>query len=75
MPRASRRQPAVSATAHEAALFGRRDGSSDVDELFDEAEDFVEVVRTLWDSWEDDAVIRDAGLTGHEFVVGRLQLR
>jgi len=27
--------------------------------LFDEATDFVEVVRQLWDSWEDDAVIRD----------------
>ncbi len=27
--------------------------------LFDEAGDFVEVVRRLWDSWEDDAVIRD----------------
>jgi alkanesulfonate monooxygenase SsuD/methylene tetrahydromethanopterin reductase-like flavin-dependent oxidoreductase (luciferase family) len=29
-------------------------------ELFDEAADFVEVVRRLWDSWEDDAEIRDA---------------
>ena len=28
-------------------------------EHFDEAADFVEVVRRLWDSWEDDAVIRD----------------
>jgi alkanesulfonate monooxygenase SsuD/methylene tetrahydromethanopterin reductase-like flavin-dependent oxidoreductase (luciferase family) len=27
--------------------------------LFDEARDYVEVVRRLWDSWEDDAVIRD----------------
>ncbi len=27
---------------------------------FDEAADFVEVVRRLWDSWEDDAEIRDA---------------
>jgi alkanesulfonate monooxygenase SsuD/methylene tetrahydromethanopterin reductase-like flavin-dependent oxidoreductase (luciferase family) len=26
---------------------------------FDEAADFVEVVRRLWDSWEDDAEIRD----------------
>ena len=25
----------------------------------DEAADFVEVVRRLWDSWEDDAEIRD----------------
>jgi alkanesulfonate monooxygenase SsuD/methylene tetrahydromethanopterin reductase-like flavin-dependent oxidoreductase (luciferase family) len=30
-----------------------------VSELFDEAADFVEVVRRLWDSWEDDAEIRD----------------
>jgi alkanesulfonate monooxygenase SsuD/methylene tetrahydromethanopterin reductase-like flavin-dependent oxidoreductase (luciferase family) len=53
-------QPRVSSTAHEAALFGRRQASADVDELFDEAADAVEVVRRLWDSWEDDAIIRDA---------------
>jgi alkanesulfonate monooxygenase SsuD/methylene tetrahydromethanopterin reductase-like flavin-dependent oxidoreductase (luciferase family) len=28
-------------------------------EHFDEAADYVEVVRRLWDSWEDDAEIRD----------------
>ncbi|MGW5313549.1 LLM class flavin-dependent oxidoreductase [Nocardia thailandica] len=28
-------------------------------DLFDEAADVVEVVRRLWDSWEDDAEIRD----------------
>lgn len=28
-------------------------------ELFEEAADYVEVVRRLWDSWEDDAEIRD----------------
>jgi alkanesulfonate monooxygenase SsuD/methylene tetrahydromethanopterin reductase-like flavin-dependent oxidoreductase (luciferase family) len=28
---------------------------------FDEAADFVEVVRRLWDSWEDEAEIRDVG--------------
>ncbi|ETW25790.1 LLM class flavin-dependent oxidoreductase [Mycobacterium gastri] len=50
-------QPRVSVTTHEAALFGRR--SVNPDELFDEARDYVEVVRRLWDSWEDDAVIRD----------------
>jgi len=50
-------QVRVSGTPHEADLFGRRDiGSVD---LFDEASDAVEVVRRLWDSWEDDAVIRD----------------
>lgn len=50
-------QVRVSGTAHEAELFGRRDirGAN----LFDEASDAVEVARRLWDSWEDDAVIRD----------------
>jgi len=52
-------QPRVSATPYEAALFGRRNGSQSPDGLFDEAADAVEVVRRLWDSWEDDAVIRD----------------
>jgi alkanesulfonate monooxygenase SsuD/methylene tetrahydromethanopterin reductase-like flavin-dependent oxidoreductase (luciferase family) len=50
-------QVRVSGTAHEAELFGRRDIQG-VD-LFDEASDAVEVVRRLWDSWEDDAIIRD----------------
>ena len=57
----------------EAALFGRRvlprvvsPDLADpatlklVAELFDEAADHVEAVRRLWDSWEDDAEIRDA---------------
>lgn len=51
-------QPRVSVTTHEAALFGRREVNPA--ELFSEAVDFVEVVRRLWDSWEDDAIIRDA---------------
>jgi alkanesulfonate monooxygenase SsuD/methylene tetrahydromethanopterin reductase-like flavin-dependent oxidoreductase (luciferase family) len=50
-------QPRVSAAPHEAALFGRRDVAGS--DLFAEAADAVEVVRRLWDSWEDDAVIRD----------------
>ena len=49
----------VSARAEEAALLGRREPLT-VEELFDEAADAVEVVRRLWDSWQDDAVIRDA---------------
>ncbi|MBN9618673.1 MAG: LLM class flavin-dependent oxidoreductase, partial [Actinobacteria bacterium] len=62
----------VSARAHEAALVGRRTvphftfadiGTDEVQgliaELFDEARDYVEVLRRLWDSWEDDAEIRD----------------
>jgi alkanesulfonate monooxygenase SsuD/methylene tetrahydromethanopterin reductase-like flavin-dependent oxidoreductase (luciferase family) len=50
-------QVRVSGTAHEAELFGRRDVTGA--DLFDEASDAVEVVRRLWDSWEDDAIIRD----------------
>ncbi|WP_319437051.1 LLM class flavin-dependent oxidoreductase [Mycobacterium sp. RTGN5] len=51
-------QARVSPAAYEAASFGRRT-APEGGELFDEAADFVEVVRRLWDSWEDDAVIRD----------------
>src|ERR1700749_2966659 len=50
-------QPRVSVTTHEAALFGRRDGSQIP--LFEEAVEYVGVVRRLWDSLEDDALIRD----------------
>src|SRR3954468_538104 len=59
----------VSHCPDEAALFGRRTVAAglldDTDpaalaELFDEAADYVEVLRRLWDSWEDDAEIRDA---------------
>jgi alkanesulfonate monooxygenase SsuD/methylene tetrahydromethanopterin reductase-like flavin-dependent oxidoreductase (luciferase family) len=58
-------QARVSVTAHEAALFGRRDGSVDnLSSLFPEAVDYIDVVRRLWDSWEDDAIIRDV-TTGH----------
>lgn len=63
----------VSGRAHEAGHFGRRTlpviepgrlhepaTRQVVEDLFDEAADYVEVVRRLWDSWEDDAEIRDA---------------
>ncbi|MCQ8836133.1 LLM class flavin-dependent oxidoreductase [Streptomyces malaysiensis] len=62
----------ISARPHEADHFGRRTfppinldelrtpaGQERVTDLFDEAADYVEVVRRLWDSWEDDAEIRD----------------
>ena len=58
-------QVRVSPTGLEARQFGRRPIAEptatcdSVPELFDEAADFVEVVRRLWDSWEDDAEIRD----------------
>ncbi|MFJ2812779.1 LLM class flavin-dependent oxidoreductase [Streptomyces sp. NPDC087294] len=56
----------ITARPHEAAHFGRRtlpasenDDTAAVADLFEEAADYVEVVRRLWDSWEDDAEIRD----------------
>jgi alkanesulfonate monooxygenase SsuD/methylene tetrahydromethanopterin reductase-like flavin-dependent oxidoreductase (luciferase family) len=48
----------VASSPHVAAHFGRREPGSPED-LFAEAGDWVEVVRRLWDSWEDDAEIRD----------------
>jgi alkanesulfonate monooxygenase SsuD/methylene tetrahydromethanopterin reductase-like flavin-dependent oxidoreductase (luciferase family) len=49
----------VSRRTDEAAHFGRRTASDDTGSLFEEATDYVEVMRRLWDSWEDDAEIRD----------------
>jgi alkanesulfonate monooxygenase SsuD/methylene tetrahydromethanopterin reductase-like flavin-dependent oxidoreductase (luciferase family) len=58
--------------AYENSLFGRRasenfriedfqspEAQAAMAEHFEEAGDFVEVVRRLWDSWEDEAEIRD----------------
>jgi alkanesulfonate monooxygenase SsuD/methylene tetrahydromethanopterin reductase-like flavin-dependent oxidoreductase (luciferase family) len=56
-------RPQVTGRASDAALVGRRTLPDDAEalaaELFAEAADAVEVVRRLWDSWEDDAEIRD----------------
>ncbi|MGW5330324.1 LLM class flavin-dependent oxidoreductase [Streptomyces sp. NPDC004014] len=62
----------ISPWPHVAAHFGRRTfpplslegvqspaGQELLTDHFDEAADYVEVVRRLWDSWEDDAEIRD----------------
>ncbi|WP_406440615.1 LLM class flavin-dependent oxidoreductase [Streptomyces sp. NBC_01613] len=62
----------ITARPHEADHFGRRTfppinleelqspaGQERLTDLFDEAADYVEAVRRLWDSWEDDAEIRD----------------
>ena len=62
----------ISVKASEADLVGRRafpdvhprrsndaERAAFVGGIFDEAADAVEVVRRLWDSWEDDAEIRD----------------
>ncbi|WP_067676974.1 NtaA/DmoA family FMN-dependent monooxygenase [Nocardia miyunensis] len=45
-----------------------RSEHGDATARYDRADEFVSVVRRLWDSWEDDAFIRDAA-TG-EFVDG-----
>jgi alkanesulfonate monooxygenase SsuD/methylene tetrahydromethanopterin reductase-like flavin-dependent oxidoreductase (luciferase family) len=50
--------PRVSPTSEVAALFGRRPAAPPA-ELWAEAGEAIDVVRRLWDSWEDDAVIRD----------------
>ena len=65
-------QVRVSPSPHEAAHFGRRPvppldqrdradpaAGQFITGLFGEAADYVEAVRRLWDSWEDDAEIRD----------------
>ena len=64
----------ISGRPDENAHFGRRDFpplptdeagfaapefQQAITERFDEAADYVEVLRRLWDSWEDDAEIRD----------------
>ncbi|KAA6216889.1 LLM class flavin-dependent oxidoreductase [Streptomyces filamentosus] len=49
---------AVSPGAAEARLFGRRPAAPAA-ELWQEAGEAAEVARLLWDSWEDDAEIRD----------------
>jgi alkanesulfonate monooxygenase SsuD/methylene tetrahydromethanopterin reductase-like flavin-dependent oxidoreductase (luciferase family) len=64
----------VSARQDEFEHFGRRTLPAlpqAVSDLFAEAADYVEVVRRLWDSWEDDAEIRDAA-TGRFIDRGKL---
>ncbi|WP_329181451.1 LLM class flavin-dependent oxidoreductase [Streptomyces sp. NBC_01477] len=74
----------IAAQPHISGHFGRRVlpplpvedfNAPQVQELiaehFDEAADYVEVLRRLWDSWEDDAEIRDAA-TGRFVDRGKL---
>ncbi len=51
-------QPTVSISESDAALFGRR-AAPGPDDAWAEALEAIEVSRRLWDSWEDDAIIRD----------------
>ncbi|MEU9213063.1 LLM class flavin-dependent oxidoreductase [Streptomyces sp. NPDC048415] len=48
----------VSTTEGEARLFGRRHAAH-ADALWQEAGEVAEVAARLWDSWQDDAEIRD----------------
>ncbi|MEU1477440.1 LLM class flavin-dependent oxidoreductase [Streptomyces sp. NPDC005760] len=48
----------VSATEGEARLFGRRPAAP-AEALWQEAGEVADVAARLWDSWEDDAEIRD----------------
>ena len=51
-------QLAVAPDPADARHFGRRSVGAGP-ELWEEAADYAEVLRRLWDSWEDDAEIRD----------------
>ncbi|MEU4312072.1 LLM class flavin-dependent oxidoreductase [Nocardia sp. NPDC024068] len=48
----------VSPGVQQARLFGRKSEQPEVS-LWHEADEAIEVVTRLWDSWEDDAEIRD----------------
>ncbi len=48
----------TSSHEHEARNFGR-DSNFEHDERYLRAHEFVEVCKALWDSWDDDAVVRD----------------
>ncbi|MDT8912911.1 LLM class flavin-dependent oxidoreductase [Amycolatopsis sp. PS_44_ISF1] len=67
----------VSGHGDEYRHFGRREPGAGrtepgaLTDLFDEAADYVEVLRRLWDSWEDDAEIRDVA-TGRFVDRGKL---
>ncbi len=50
--------PATTGGAADAALFGRK-APQDAASRAAEAREYVEVLRDLWDSWEDEAVVKD----------------
>lgn len=55
----------IAAQPEAAGHFGRRKlgerSPALTEDLIGEAADYIEVLRRLWDSWEDDAEIRDVG--------------
>jgi hypothetical protein len=48
----------VSTTRAEADLFGRREPATAA-AAWEEAATVIDIIRRLWDSWDDDAIIRD----------------
>ena len=62
----------TSATDMEAQNFGLA-GSPPKTGRYDRAAEFVEVVRGLWDSWEDDAFVRDRA-TGLNYDPSKLHI-
>lgn len=60
---------AASSTPREAAAFGG--AALTPDEVAREHDDAIEVARRLWDSWDDDAVVRDVA-TGRYLDADRL---
>ena len=51
----------VTSSAPAAALNFNRDAQEDHRVRYDRANEFVDVVTGLWDSWDDDAFMRDRG--------------
>ncbi|WP_439816295.1 LLM class flavin-dependent oxidoreductase [Zavarzinia sp. CC-PAN008] len=62
----------TSFTDAEAHNFGR-EAHLDHDTRYDRAREFVGLVRDLWDSWDDDAFVRDKA-SGRYFLPGRLHV-
>ena len=60
----------TSANKSEAWNFGRAE-HFEHGERYDRAEEFTDVVRGLWDSWDDDAFVRDRA-SGRYFVPDKL---
>ena len=60
----------TSANRSEAYNFGRAD-HYEHGERYERAVEFTEVVRALWDSWDDDAFVRDRA-TGRYFIPEKL---
>jgi alkanesulfonate monooxygenase SsuD/methylene tetrahydromethanopterin reductase-like flavin-dependent oxidoreductase (luciferase family) len=50
--------PSTTGTSADAALFGRKAPQDRLSRAA-EAREYVEVLRDLWDSWEDEAIVKD----------------